>query len=113
MTENPVGGGADQIAVPTGDELAERIVTCTWALTLSAVAVSVTCPAARAVTTPVPFPFVVTVARLELLTLQVASVRGMPLLSIAVISCVPPIIMFTTAGVICNVNGGGSVVVES
>src|SRR5580704_18210275 len=55
----PAGGGADQIVVPVGKELWDRTVTCSCAVTLSALAVSVTWPAARPVTTAVPLAFVV------------------------------------------------------
>ena len=101
----PAGDGADQIVVPVGKELWDRTVTCSCAVTLSALAVSVTWPAARPVTTAVPLAFVVTVAMPVLLTVQVASVRGIPRLSTAVNCWVPPITRLTTAGVICKENG--------
>jgi hypothetical protein len=112
MTEKPAGGGADQMAVPVRNEPWDRIVTCSWAFTALAVAFEHHLPGSQSGQQSSTVPICLTVARLELLTLQVAFVRGIPTLSIAVNCCVPPIIIFTSAGVICSDGGGGSVVVD-
>src|ERR1700685_520638 len=104
--EKSVIAAADHSTVPGTKDEEDRIVTCSWALTPSAVAVSIACPAATPVTIPVPFAFVEMVAMLVLLMVQVASGHGIPRLSTAVNCCVPPITMFTAAGVICNEKGG-------